>query len=220
MSVVSPDMRQGWLDFRQGRGLDRRRRQRQEQAVRDLSARRPALYRPRQRAGAVGQEAQDDRQQRVVRNHPHAQFGVRRLHQCAHRLLSASLARRDRRHQRSGLSEHQQRRLSRRLRHHAGGLRSRPSAMCSTRSTRSSRRLSQQRYLAGTPITEADWRLFSTLIRFDAVYYCALQVQLAAHLRISEPVELSARSLSGSRAWPRPSASSRSSGTITAASGR
>jgi glutathionyl-hydroquinone reductase len=31
--------------------------------------------------------------------------------------------------------------------------------------------LSRQRYLAGQSITEADWRLFCTLIRFDAVYY-------------------------------------------------
>ncbi|HEX3438707.1 MAG TPA: glutathione S-transferase family protein [Pseudolabrys sp.] len=31
--------------------------------------------------------------------------------------------------------------------------------------------LSQQRYLTGKTITEADWRLFPTLIRFDAVYY-------------------------------------------------
>jgi putative glutathione S-transferase len=32
-------------------------------------------------------------------------------------------------------------------------------------------RLGQQRYLMGKDITEADWRLFTTLIRFDAVYY-------------------------------------------------
>ena len=31
--------------------------------------------------------------------------------------------------------------------------------------------LTRQRYLAGTVLTEADWRLFTTLIRFDAVYY-------------------------------------------------
>lgn len=31
-------------------------------------------------------------------------------------------------------------------------------------------RLAQQRYLCGESITEADWRLFTTLIRFDAVY--------------------------------------------------
>lgn len=31
--------------------------------------------------------------------------------------------------------------------------------------------LASQRYLAGDRITEADWRLFTTLIRFDAVYF-------------------------------------------------
>ncbi|MDX6749496.1 glutathione S-transferase family protein [Geminicoccaceae bacterium 1502E] len=31
--------------------------------------------------------------------------------------------------------------------------------------------LSRRRYLAGERITEADWRLFTTLIRFDAVYH-------------------------------------------------
>jgi putative glutathione S-transferase len=32
-------------------------------------------------------------------------------------------------------------------------------------------RLSQQRYLVGSALTEADIRLFTTLVRFDAVYY-------------------------------------------------
>jgi putative glutathione S-transferase len=32
-------------------------------------------------------------------------------------------------------------------------------------------RLAKQRYLTGTRITEADWRLFTTLVRFDPVYY-------------------------------------------------
>jgi len=32
-------------------------------------------------------------------------------------------------------------------------------------------RLSRQSYLVGKRITEADWRLFTTLVRFDAVYY-------------------------------------------------
>jgi putative glutathione S-transferase len=32
-------------------------------------------------------------------------------------------------------------------------------------------RLRRQRYLLGDLITEADWRLFPTLVRFDAVYY-------------------------------------------------
>lgn len=32
-------------------------------------------------------------------------------------------------------------------------------------------RLARSRYLAGEVLTEADWRLFTTLVRFDAVYY-------------------------------------------------
>jgi putative glutathione S-transferase len=32
-------------------------------------------------------------------------------------------------------------------------------------------RLGRQRYLVGNLLTEADWRLFPTLVRFDAVYY-------------------------------------------------
>ncbi|HLI11318.1 MAG TPA: glutathione S-transferase family protein [Alphaproteobacteria bacterium] len=32
-------------------------------------------------------------------------------------------------------------------------------------------RLARQRYLAGSRLTEADWRLFTTLVRFDAVYF-------------------------------------------------
>jgi glutathionyl-hydroquinone reductase len=31
--------------------------------------------------------------------------------------------------------------------------------------------LASQRYLAGNELTEADWRLFTTLVRFDSVYY-------------------------------------------------
>jgi putative glutathione S-transferase len=32
-------------------------------------------------------------------------------------------------------------------------------------------RLTRQRYLLDERITESDWRLFTTLIRFDSVYY-------------------------------------------------
>lgn len=39
-------------------------------------------------------------------------------------------------------------------------------------------RLGQQRYLLGGNITEADWRLFTTLIRFDAVYYSHFKTNL------------------------------------------
>jgi len=39
-------------------------------------------------------------------------------------------------------------------------------------------RLSRQRYLVGLQITEADWRLFTTLVRFDAVYYSHFKCNL------------------------------------------
>jgi glutathionyl-hydroquinone reductase len=38
--------------------------------------------------------------------------------------------------------------------------------------------LSRQRYLVGARLTEADWRLFTTLIRFDAVYYSHFKCNL------------------------------------------
>jgi glutathionyl-hydroquinone reductase len=38
--------------------------------------------------------------------------------------------------------------------------------------------LSRQRYLAGRQVTEADWRLFTTLVRFDTVYYSHFKCNL------------------------------------------
>ncbi len=40
------------------------------------------------------------------------------------------------------------------------------------------KRLGEQRYLAGEYLTEADWRLFTSLIRFDAVYYAHFKCNL------------------------------------------
>jgi putative glutathione S-transferase len=39
-------------------------------------------------------------------------------------------------------------------------------------------RLSRRRYLIGGALTEADWRLFPTLVRFDAVYYSHFKCNL------------------------------------------
>ncbi|MGA8319898.1 MAG: glutathione S-transferase family protein, partial [Xanthobacteraceae bacterium] len=39
-------------------------------------------------------------------------------------------------------------------------------------------RLAKQRYLVGHQTTEADWRLFTTLIRFDSVYYSHFKCNL------------------------------------------
>jgi putative glutathione S-transferase len=49
-------------------------------------------------------------------------------------------------------------------------------------------RLAHQRYLAGPEITEADWRLFPTLVRFDAVYHGHFKCNLR---RISDYSNLS-----------------------------
>ena len=40
------------------------------------------------------------------------------------------------------------------------------------------KRLATQRYLVGGGVTEADWRLFTTLIRFDVVYYSHFKTNL------------------------------------------
>jgi putative glutathione S-transferase len=50
------------------------------------------------------------------------------------------------------------------------------------------KRLGRSRYLTGDAITEADWRLFTTLVRFDAVYYVHFKCNLR---RIAEYPNLS-----------------------------
>ncbi len=63
--------------------------QRRDLSARDLYAGRPALHRPRDRAGAVGQGARHDRQQRIVRTSQDVQLGLRRARRRAARPLSA-----------------------------------------------------------------------------------------------------------------------------------
>jgi glutathionyl-hydroquinone reductase len=48
--------------------------------------------------------------------------------------------------------------------------------------------LSRRRYLVGAHLTEADWRLFTTLVRFDAVYYSHFKCNLR---RVSDYPNLS-----------------------------
>ena len=99
--------------------------------------------------------------------------------------------------QRPRLSEHQQRRLSRRLRHRRRTPTRKRSAACSRRSTSWSGGCRASAISPAPRITEADWRLFPTLIRFDAVYYSHFKCNLRRIGDYPEPVELSARSLSG-----------------------
>ena len=50
-------------------------------------------------------------------------------------------------------------------------------------------RLSKQRFLHGETITESDWRLFTTLVRFDAVYFELFKLN---HARLADFYNLSA----------------------------
>ena len=65
VSIVSPLMfEKGWT-FNRDAGLDRRSSARCRDPGRHLSQSQPEIFRPRDRAGAVGQEARHHRQQRV-----------------------------------------------------------------------------------------------------------------------------------------------------------
>ena len=88
-----------------------------------------------------------------------------------------ALRRDDRRHQCVRAQGHQQRRQRLRLFDHAGGLRR--AGRAAVRLARcAGARLSRSRYLCGEAQTEADWRLFPSLVRFDAVYYVAYKCNL------------------------------------------
>ena len=56
-------------------------------------------------------------------------------------------------------------------------------------------RLGRQRYLVGNQITEADWRLFPTLVRFDVAYFSLFKCNRQPDRRLSEFSELHARAL-------------------------
>ena len=168
-----PGLRAAGLDVRERPafpGLHARHRQRLPLPARGLYGDRPELHRQGDGADAVGQEDQDDRQQRIVRDHPDAQQRVRRHHRRRHRLLSAGAARRDRPPQRAvyhnvnngvyrcGFAKSQE------------AYEAAYDGLFATLDELEAR-LRSQRYLVGSQITEADWRLFPTLVRFDVAYF-------------------------------------------------
>ena len=74
--------------------------------------------------------------------------------------------------------------------------------------------LGERRYLLGDAITEADWRIFPTLARFDEVYVTHFRCnrRRIADYGTSGPTRATSTS---SRAWQKPSRWTRSSATTT-----
>ncbi len=126
----------------------------------------------------VGQEAAHHRQQQILRNHPHAQFGVRRVHRrctpttirprCAPRSTASTPASTRPSTTASTAPASPPRRPPTK----------KPRARCSRRSISSKSGCRASAISSGGRSTEADWRLFTTLIRFDAVYYSHFKCNL------------------------------------------
>ncbi len=75
--------------------------------------------------------------------------------------------------------------------------------------------LGERRYLLGEQLTEADWRLFPTLVRFDEVYNLHFRCNRRRLVDYPEPVGLRARALPDAAASPGRSRWTRSSATTT-----
>ena len=100
----------------------------------------------------------------------------------ARRKLARSLPRKtkkgNRLAQRTHLPHGEQRRVPRGLRHGAGQVRGSGDASCSARSTGWRSAWRNANGFAASDFTEADVRLFTTLVRFDAVYYSHFKCNL------------------------------------------
>ena len=172
MSMVEPVMgEQGW-EFATP-GADRRHASTASSAcTRSICSADPHYTGRVIGAGAVGQGARA----------PSSTTSRRRSSACSIRrstrspttaptTIRPSCAARSTRSTRCVYDERQQRRLSRRLRHARRRPTRKRSAICSPRSTSSKSGCRASAISPATRITEADWRLFTTLVRFDAVYY-------------------------------------------------
>ena len=151
----------------------------------------------------------------VVRNHPHVQFRLRRPRRRGGRLLSGGSAARR--------STRSTRRIYETVNngvYRAGFATTQEAyeeaflALFETLDWLEAR-LAGQRFLAGDRLTEADWRLFTTLIRFDPVYFGHFKCNLRPITDYPSAEPLPAANCTTGRAWPRRSISSTSSIIIT-----
>jgi putative glutathione S-transferase len=194
VSISQPELGEKRLDVCTAAGCRSARRQ-DPLPARTLYRIRPALHWQGLRASALGPQGRPHRQQRVRRYHPHPQFGFQSSDRRYLGLLSAKPApgtstagtRRSTSGSitgvyRAGFAKTQ------------GAYEDAVTSLFDMLDTLEAH-LSVNRYIAGTHFTEADIRLFVTLIRFDAAYHGAFKCNLRAAGGLSEPVELSARNL-------------------------
>ena len=178
-------------------GLHPRHGQRLPLSARGLYREQPELHRQGHGADAVGQEDQAHRQQRVrprssgcstpssTPSPATAPTTIRR--RCAPRSTpSTSASTTTSTTAFTAAASPSRRRPTRK-----------PMTGCSRRSTGWRSGCRKQRYLVGNQITEADWRLFPTLVRFDVAYFSMFKCNRQRIADYPEPVELHARALSG-----------------------
>jgi glutathionyl-hydroquinone reductase len=125
----------------------------------------------------VGPQDKDDRQQRVVRDHPHAELGIRWFGDPTLDLYPASL-----RGEIDEINRFVYDNVNNGV-YRAGLAKSQEAYEQAFRNLFTAfdeleTRLSRQRWLVGDRFTEADLRLFPTLVRFDTVYYVLFKCNL------------------------------------------
>ena len=160
--------RTGGRSIRPGRGPGHG--ERRAVSVRGLREGESGLLGPRHRPGPVGQGARPDREQRVVRDHPDVQLGVRRRGRCGGRLLPAEL-----RDDIDAVNDRVYSTVNNGV-YRCGFATSQAAydeAVGPLFETWIGWKHGWRRagYVCGERVTEADWRLFTTLVRFDVVYH-------------------------------------------------
>ena len=196
VSVVHWLMARAWLDLRAGARVPPATR---STAIATCTSSTPAPcphYTGRVTVPVlVGPGAAHDRQQRVVRDHPDAELGVRRRsaprpatttrQPCGPRSTESTSGSTPRSTTASTAPASPPRRRPT----------TRRSPSCSRRSTGSRSGWPASAISLGDRVTEADWRLFTTLLRFDPVYHGHFKCNLRRLVDYPQSVGLHARAL-------------------------
>ena len=188
---------EGWT-FADGPRRHPRSRARRAPSLRTLYRLAASLHRPRHRAGAVRQGARPDRQQRVGATS--SACSIRRSTASARRRATITLricAPRSTRSTRASIRPSTTASIAAASRGKQAAYEEAVVALFETLDALEAR-LAERRFLCGDRVTEADWRLFPTLVRFDPVYVGLFKCNVR---RIADYPHLT-RYLGELRAWP------------------